>query len=44
MSNENQEDMMVLMRVATVAATAHQNQNRKNGGNYVRHPIAVSAF
>ena len=44
MSNENQEDMMVLMRVATVAATAHQNQNRKNGGNYVRHPIAVSAL
>ena len=35
---------MVLMRVATMSATAHKNQDRKNGGNYVRHPLAVAAL
>ena len=32
------------MRVAALSATAHQNQNRKSGGNYVRHPLAVAAL
>ena len=27
-----------------MSATAHQNQNRKSGGNYVRHPLAVAAL
>ena len=47
MSNESEntnENMMVLMRVATMSATAHKNQDRKNGGNYVRHPLAVAAL
>ena len=45
MSNGSEnENMMVMMRVAAMSATAHQNQNRKSGGNYVRHPLAVAAL
>ena len=42
MSNKN--NIKVLMRVATLSATAHQNQDRKSGGNYIRHPLAVAAL
>ena len=45
MSNESENNnTLVLMRVAALSATAHQNQNRKSGGNYVRHPLAVAAL
>ena len=43
MSNES-ENMQVLMRVAAMAAVAHKNQNRKDGGNYIRHPLGVAAL
>ena len=45
MSNESEKNnMQVLMRVAALSATAHQNQDRKSGGNYIRHPLAVAAL
>lgn len=43
-SESETEDMMILLRVATMSATAHKNQERENGGNYVRHPLAVAAL
>lgn len=43
MNNET-KIMRVLMLVATLAATAHKHQDRKNGGNYIRHPLAVAAL
>ena len=42
--SENRNNMQVLMIVAALSATAHQNQNRKSGGNYIRHPLAVAAL
>ena len=44
MEKENKNMITTLMLVATLAATAHKHQDRKNGGNYIRHPLAVAAL